>query len=306
MIQASRASILTYPLFMGAFMALSFACLRSELAPSVWIPALTILDFLVLLGLEQLFPRRSHMNTLRDRQSINDAGHGVLTALLRPFGAALGVLAIARLAEIRDTSGTSLLWPDTWNLVLQVVLAQLLVSFVAYWVHRSQHEIERIWWFHALHHDTGQVHVLKSGRFHFLDEMYSALLTPLPLLILGVPSEVVILRSMWQVFNGSMGHANVAQRFPSWFHYLISTVDVHNIHHAASRRLHDSNYSGLPIWDVIFGTFHHPDTVSYSELGISEDYVPRNFFAQLWFPFAAQMRPPEASVEPGDAARKPA
>ena len=60
---------LTYPLFM----ALSVWCVERRVDPEIWIPSLTVLNFLVILGLEQWRPRRRSMNTLRDWQSINDA-----------------------------------------------------------------------------------------------------------------------------------------------------------------------------------------------------------------------------------------
>ena len=292
---------LIYPLFMGSFMAISWLCLELGIDMTLWIPALTAANFFVLLGLEQLLPRRPEMNLLRDWQSINDAAHGVLTALLRPIGTSIGLLLLAALNELRLASDATILWPTGWNLIVQLLLAQLIISFASYWVHRAFHEVDRLWWFHAIHHDTRQVHVLKSGRFHFVDEIVSAIITPLPLLILGVPTEVVVLRSMWQVFNGSLAHANVQQRFPSWFHYLISTVDVHNLHHSSERRLQDSNYTGTPVWDVVFGTFNHPDHHHTAEFGIAEDYVPRNFFRQLCFPFQAQLGRPllEATKQSG-------
>jgi sterol desaturase/sphingolipid hydroxylase (fatty acid hydroxylase superfamily) len=292
MLEQSRFSYLTYPALMTSFMWLSWWCYQQALDPKLWIPGLTALHFFVLLALEQLFPRRPHMNTLRDWQSINDAGHGVLTGLLRPVGTSLGLLLLAALNEMRLSSDAMRLWPTSWNLIAQIALAHLIISFASYWVHRSFHEVDRLWWFHAIHHDTEQVHVLKSGRFHFVDEIVSAVITPLPLLVLGVPTEVIVLRSMWQVFNGSLAHANLQQRFPSWFHYVISTVDVHNLHHARERRYQDSNYTGMPIWDVLFGTFNHPDRCSAGEFGLRDAVVPRNFFAQLWFPFRAQVRTP--------------
>jgi len=289
---ASRWAYLTYPVFMLAFMGLSWWCLQAGFDTAVWIPAVTTLSFLVLLVLEQLFPRRRHMNTLRDWQSINDSAHGVLTAVMRPIGTSLGIVVLAGLNELRLDSGIESFWPSGWNLAVQVVLAQFIVGFVSYWVHRSMHEFDRLWWFHSIHHDTEQVHVLKTGRFHFLDEIYGAVLTPLPLLLLGVSTEVIVLRSMWQVFNGSLGHANTQQRFPSWFHYLVSTVDLHNLHHSSERRYQDSNYTGTPIWDVLFGTFNHPERCKSETFGIADGYVPRGFFSQLWFPFRAQVTAP--------------
>ena len=302
------AAWFTWPVFMAGFMWASWWCLQTGLDPELWIPGLTVANFLVILGLEQLLPRRPEMSTLRDWQSINDSLHGALTGLLRPLGTSVGLLLLAALSELRLGGGAAALWPGGRSLLLQLLLAHAIVSFASYWVHRSFHEVDRLWWFHAIHHDTQQVHVLKSGRFHFLDEIVSAVLTPLPLLLLGAPTEVILLRSMWSVFNGSMAHANVQQRFPSWFHYLVSTVDVHNLHHARERRYQDSNYTGLPLWDALFGTFHHPDRHHPVAFGIADGYVPRNFFLQLWFPFQAQWRRPVPALPapgPRDGAAEP-
>jgi len=282
----------TYPAFMATFMALSWGCLRAGFDAAAWIPALTVLSFLVILALEQAFPLRRRMNTLRDWQSINDAAHGVLTGLLRPLGTSLGLVLLAALSQLRVGAELATWWPAGWPLLAQLVLAHLLVSFAGYWVHRSLHTFDRLWWFHAVHHDTEQVHVLKAGRFHFVDEIYNAVLTPLPLLVVGAPTEVVLLRSMWSVYSGSLAHANVPQRFPGWFHYLVSNVRLHNLHHSRQRRYQDSNYAGVPVWDVLFGTFNHPDRSRSERFGLAGDYMPRNFFAQLWFPFRAQASVP--------------
>lgn len=298
MTPAGRWAYLTYPAYMVAFMGLSVWCLDRGFDRGVWIPAVTVFSFVVILVLEQVFPRRPAMNTLRDWQSINDSAHGVLTGVMRPIGTSIGVVVLANLNELRLGTGVEAIWPSGWNLALQVVLAQLVVGFASYWVHRSMHEFDRLWWFHSIHHDTDQVHVLKSGRFHFVDEIYGAVITPLPLLLLGVSTEVIVLRSMWQVFNGSMGHANTQQRFPSWFHYLVSTVDLHNLHHSSERRYQDSNYTGTPIWDVLFGTFNHPDRSDPGTFGLADRYVPRGFFSQLWFPFRAQVQAPNTPSVP--------
>ena len=288
----SSAAWLVWPFFMATFMGTSWWCLQSGFDLEIWIPALTTVNFFVLLGLEQVLPRRPEMSTLRDWQSINDALHGALTGLLRPIGTSIGLVLLAAASELRLGNESATLWPSGWGLVPQFLLAHVLVGFTSYWVHRAFHEYDRLWWFHAIHHDTQQVHVLKSGRFHFLDEIASAIVTPLPLLVLGAPTEVILLRSMWSVFNGSINHANVAQRFPGWFHYLVSTVDLHNLHHSRERDQHDSNYTGFPLWDVLFGTFKHPDRHRPVAFGLAEGYVPRNFVRQLWFPFSAQWRRP--------------
>ena len=81
---------------------------------------------------------------------------------------------------------------------------------------------------------------------------------------------------LWIVFDGNLVHSNIAQRFPSWAHYFLPTVQLHNLHHAQDRRHQDTNYSGSSaIWDVLFGTFSHPDRDPLGPLEIEGSPVPR-------------------------------
>jgi sterol desaturase/sphingolipid hydroxylase (fatty acid hydroxylase superfamily) len=49
-------------------------------------------------------------------------------------------------------------------------------------------------------------------------------------------------------------HANV--RTPVWLGYIIQRPESHSVHHA--RGSHAYNYAGLPLWDLVFGTFRNP------------------------------------------------
>ncbi len=51
-------------------------------------------------------------------------------------------------------------------------------------------------------------------------------------------------------------HANI--RTPRWLGYLIQRPESHALHHG--RGIHRYNYSDLPLWDMIFGTFRNPRT----------------------------------------------
>jgi sterol desaturase/sphingolipid hydroxylase (fatty acid hydroxylase superfamily) len=281
---------LTFPVLMGGFVWLAIWGFNQGWPPAAWGVGLTLLNFFVLAGCEQLLPRHTTMNLLRDRQSLNDMGHGLLlAAVARPLGSAISIALIGLLAELRSGLGTGGLWPMEWPFALQFALAFLLWTFADYWIHRSMHSWNRLWWFHAVHHDTPQMHILKSGRLHFGDELYGALLKPIPLLVLGAPPEILVLIGLWIVFDGNLVHSNVDQRFPSWAHYFLPTVQLHNLHHATQREYQDSNYSGsTPLWDVLFGTFNHPDRSKLGEMGIENSPVPSGFLAQVWFPFRAQ------------------
>ncbi len=292
-----RLAWFSFPVLMGGFLGLTAWGLGRGSDPALLGMALTVANFFVILGAEQLLPRNPQMSVFRDRQSRNDIGHGILLAALgRPLGGALSVLLLAQLAELRLLVDLGTLWPGAWPFAAQLFLGLVLWTFADYWIHRSLHSFDRLWWFHSIHHDTPQMHILKSGRLHIGEELYNALLKPIPLLLIGSPPEIMVWIGLWIVYDGNLVHSNVQQRFPSWAHYFLPTVQLHNLHHSRERRYQDSNYSGSSaIWDVLFGTFSHPDRCPLGELGIERSPVPAGLLAQLAFPLRAQLRLPGAA-----------
>ncbi len=120
------------------------------------------------------------------------------------------------------------------------------------------------------------------------------------MILLGAPTEIIVFLGMWTVFDGNMVHANIHQRFPGWFHYVLGTVhrhNLHNLHHAQDRKYQDSNYSGsLPVWDVLFRTYNHPHRSTLGELGLADNSVPSGFLAQIYYPFRSQFAVHGASL----------
>lgn len=281
------------PVILCSFMAAAVYCLQQGFEPTYWVPILAAGNFFVLVILERIIPRNQAYNLFKDKQSINDLVFNTLNGLMRPsVGAAVAIL-VASLAEKGYTGVLENSWPTHWPLAIQVVLGILCVSFVDYWNHRLCHRVDRLWWFHSLHHSATQMHILKGGRIHFVDEALHDIVTALPFLLLGTPMEVILLAGMWGVYTGNMVHANVEQRFSGWAHYVFPTVQLHNFHHSIERRFQDSNYSGtLPIWDVLFRSFSHPDQHKLEAMGIKERYVPDHFLKQLYLPLLWQWRRP--------------
>jgi sterol desaturase/sphingolipid hydroxylase (fatty acid hydroxylase superfamily) len=287
---------LSFPALMGGFVWLAVWGLGQGRDPALWGMTLTVLNFFVILGVERALPRNPAIDLFRDRQALNDIGHGILLSCARPLGGALGVFLVARLAGLRLDSGLASAWPAQWPFPAQFLLAFLGLTFADYWVHRAFHSFDRLWWFHAVHHDTPQMHILKSGRIHAGEELLNAFTKPLPLLLLGAPADVMALLGMWRVFDGNLIHSNIDQRFPAWAHYVLATVQLHNLHHARDRRQQDSNYSGsTALWDTLFGTLSHPARCALGPLGIERSPVPPGFLAQLAFPLRAQRRAPAAA-----------
>jgi len=279
---------LTYPCFMVGFSALYFWGLHRGFATETWVVFVTVINFFTSLLAEQVLPRNTQMNYLRDSQSLNDIGHGVMQAASRPVVQASSILLFAWLSEVRLQEFAPL-WPSQWSFATQFILALLIASLMDYLVHRGFHTFDRMWHFHAIHHDTPQMHIMKSARVHFGEEVINSAIKPLPLIVLGAPTEVIVFLGMWTVFDGNLAHANIHQRFPAWFHYVLGTVQLHNLHHAMDRRYQDSNYSGsVPLWDILFGTFNHPDRSKLGEMGLENNPVPPQFFRQVIYPFVSQ------------------
>ncbi len=45
-------------------------------------------------------------------------------------------------------------------------------------------------------------------------------------------------------------------RTPQWLGYIVQRPESHSVHHG--RGVHHYNYSDLPLFDILFGTFRNP------------------------------------------------
>jgi sterol desaturase/sphingolipid hydroxylase (fatty acid hydroxylase superfamily) len=72
--------------------------------------------------------------------------------------------------------------------------------------------------------------------------------------LLGVSPGAAALAGIYGLFASLFQHANI--RTPRWLGYLIQRPEAHGVHH--QRGVHAYNYSDLPLWDLVFGTFRNP------------------------------------------------
>jgi sterol desaturase/sphingolipid hydroxylase (fatty acid hydroxylase superfamily) len=280
----------------GGFLAATWLLWRDGGLGPERVSALTIANTFFLVAAEQLLPRVPGTNLFRDRQSLCDMLHGVTFQFAaRPLAQAIAAGGAVWAAA--SVPGAATLWPAGWPLGVQVVLGVFLWSLLNYVFHRSLHTFEPLWWFHAVHHDTAQMHLLKSGRIHLGEEFLQFLFVPLPFLVLGVGPEVMAWVALWNVYDGNLVHSNLAQRFPDFVHPFLPTAQNHYLHHATERRLQDSNYASLPIIDVLFGTYRHPARHAVTATGLEGRPVPAGFFAQVLYPFRALANRERARAE---------
>jgi sterol desaturase/sphingolipid hydroxylase (fatty acid hydroxylase superfamily) len=270
---------------MASFMALTIWLAGGEMPSPELVFAMTVVNTVFMGVVEQLMPRRSDANLLRDPQTLRDLAHGMSLAFFaRPLAAGS---SLAVVAWVSPHFRSAAVWPSQAPMVLQVLLVLLIWSFINYWLHRAFHAYRPLWRFHAIHHDTtGQLHLLKAGRVHFGEELIRYFLVPTPLLLIGIPGEALIWMGLWNLYEGNLAHSNLDQRMPRFAHRLFNTLQVHYLHHGARFDHQRSNYSGItPIWDQLFGTFLHPDDNPVEAVGLGNQELPSTLVGQVLHPF---------------------
>jgi sterol desaturase/sphingolipid hydroxylase (fatty acid hydroxylase superfamily) len=143
-----------------------------------------------------------------------------------------------------------------WPLWVSALLGYVAITFVFYFWHRARHEVPVLWRsVHQVHHAPARIEVITSFYKHPLEIVLNGVLSSAILIaVAGVDtraaSVAVLLTGLAELFY----HWNV--RTPHWLGYVIQRPESHRLHHARGR--HRNNYSDLPLWDMLFGTFENP------------------------------------------------
>ena len=165
----------------------------------------------------------------------------------------------------------------------------VILDFVAYWLHRAQHQINLWWALHSLHHSQRQMSFWSDDRNHLLDDFVMDGAFAMVALLIGVaPVQFVAIIVATRVIE-SLSHANLRISFGRIGEYLLVSPRFHRIHHGIGvgheGRAQGCNFAVLfPVWDVIFRTANFENT--YPSTGVRDqldgaDYG-RGFWAQQW------------------------
>lgn len=136
------------------------------------------------------------------------------------------------------------------------MLAYLIVTFVFYWWHRWRHTVNFLWLaFHQLHHSPQRIETITSFYKHPAEIICNSILIgSINFLILGLTIESAAYCILLSSIGEYVYHMNI--KTPHWMGYIFQRPEMHRIHHQRSK--HYNNFSDLPIWDMMFGTFENP------------------------------------------------
>ena len=147
-------------------------------------------------------------------------------------------------------------------------IGYLFITFVFYWWHRVRHDSYLLWiLFHQLHHSPSRLETITSFYKHPFEIVVNSLLMgSISYMLLGLKVEAVAWTILYSSFGEYFYHMNI--KTPHWIGYFFQRPEMHKIHH--KQGLHYNNFSDLPLWDMLFGTYQNPKEKREDACGFSD------------------------------------
>ncbi|MFJ2714563.1 sterol desaturase family protein [Pseudomonas sp. NPDC087346] len=278
------------PLFWGGF-----------IGGALWLADVSTLWLLPLFGLalavsfiaEWALPYEPCWN-----RPAGDRRRDILHALVNEALNAVGLLALPGLAALLAIDGA---WPREWPLWLQLGLAIFIADAGISLMHYASHRVSWLWRLHAVHHSVERLYGFNGLMKHPLHQLLEATSGLLPLLVLGIPSQVAALLAFAIAIQLLLQHSNVDIRMGP-LRWIFAWAPLHRFHHMKYGRAGDVNFAlFFNVWDWLLGTgfYTREYQIRQGDLGIgSRVDFPRNYVAQLLDPFAAVTLNREPPVPP--------
>lgn len=145
---------------------------------------------------------------------------------------------------------------ETLNPFVGAAIGVLIYELLVYVWHRAMHRNHWLWRsFHQMHHSAERVDSFGAFYFSPLDIVGFTFLSSLSLtVVVGLSAQAVTYFLYATMFLAVVQHINV--RTPQWLGYIVQRPESHSVHHG--RGVHHFNYSDLPLFDILFGTFRNP------------------------------------------------
>jgi sterol desaturase/sphingolipid hydroxylase (fatty acid hydroxylase superfamily) len=241
------------------------------------------LSFFALLALESILPARAALPQ-RPGWRLVGVGFFALMGLVQGVGPTLVPAAFVERYRLLDLS-----WLGP---VGGFLVGWSLYTLLGYAWHRANHAVPWLWrTFHQLHHAPKRLDIASSTIFHPSEMVaYTVIALLVTVFVLGLDPVAAALVGTWGALVGIFQHMNV--RTPRWLGVLVQRPEAHGAHHDVRGPV--GNYADLPLWDMLFGTFHNPATFD-GEVGFPGD-GDRRWLEMLAFKDVSGMDAPARSA----------
>jgi len=175
------------------------------------------------------------------------------------------------------------------------ILSMIFVPLVLHdlWLypaHRLEHRVPLLWAFHRIHHSDEQMNTSTWARDQFLQVGWRAFFSIFTLglivdLDLSEAGKAALYSNVFLMALSMFYHSAIRVRLP-WLDRVLVTPQVHRIHHAVDPRYYNKNFAdALPIFDILFGTYHRPGKDEFPVTGLGRAFpAPRSLWSAQFGP----------------------
>lgn len=224
---------------------------------------------LVLYVLECLFP---FYGTFQHKTR-----HVVRNIGLVAFNAVVVNVSLVPLV-ILATSGTwGLFRVLTLDWKVELALTILIIDFLTYAVHVLFHRNTFLWRFHRMHHSDTEMDATSGARFHIGEHVMTTGIRCVLYAAVGMKLHFIVIYETLFLANVLFHHANlsIGDTLDRIYRIVLTSPDMHKVHHSNIRCEHDSNYTSLlSVWDRIFGSYQiseNPKDIVYGIKGLEDE-----------------------------------
>ncbi|KKO44659.1 fatty acid hydroxylase [Arsukibacterium ikkense] len=248
--------------------------------PKIWLIPLLLL----LIGVSFLAERWVAYNqtfNIPQQDTARDVLHALNNELMNLIGLSLLPFIAGALTVVNW-------WPLEWPLAVQLLLAVIVADIGITLAHYASHRLTLLWKLHAVHHSVKRMYGFNGLMKHPLHQLLETIAGITPLLIVGIPQDVLILLTTAVIIQLLLQHSNVAY-FAGPFKYILAINSVHRFHHLRTSAEGNVNF-GLftTLTDRVLGTayFDFERVIGVDDLGIAtEPDYPTRYLSQLLHPF---------------------
>ncbi|MBL4790093.1 MAG: sterol desaturase family protein [Kordiimonadaceae bacterium] len=157
--------------------------------------------------------------------------------------------------------------------------------------HYASHRIDALWRLHAVHHSIKRMYGFNGLMKHPLHQLLETVAGTTPLLLMGIPQDVLSLLIVAVLLQLLLQHSNVAYFVGPLRHVLVVNV-LHRFHHLKTGEEGDVNFGLFTTFtDHLLGTAFYDEgkVIGSEDLGIAaQPNYPVSYLKQLAQPFRKQ------------------
>lgn len=248
----------------------------------LWVFALLVVAYATSLVAERIAPYFPEWN---DHDAHGDMATNTGHIALYELSAINGVLLIPVICWLFPFQG---LWPTSWPMWSQVLIAFVVADFSFMFMHYLSHRLPVLWRLHAVHHGVGRLYGYNGVIRHPLHQIIDMVVGNMPLVIIGMPAPVAVVLGFLISVTLIVQHSNVdTQLGPLQKHLAIGRL--HHLHHVNWGTEGDCNFGLLlTVWDRLFGTYAEKLSreVTANDMGVDElPNFPKSLWEQLILPW---------------------